>query len=45
MPSTPCDALRRQGYQFFSPVSSAALKPCMWCKRALGGGEMCYKHQ
>jgi tRNA wybutosine-synthesizing protein 1 len=45
MPSAPCDALRRQGYQFFSPVSSAALKPCMWCRRALSGGEMCYKHQ
>lgn len=45
MPSGPCDALRRQGYQFFSPPSSAALKPCMWCKRALAGGDMCYKHQ
>jgi len=45
MPSGPCDALTKQGYQFFSPQSSAALKPCMWCKRALAGGEMCYKHQ
>jgi len=45
MPSAPCDALRKQGYQFFSKTSSAALKPCMWCKRALQGGEMCYKHQ
>ncbi len=45
MPSGPCDALRKQGYQFFSPPSSAALKPCLWCKRALAGGEMCYKHQ
>lgn len=45
MHSGPCDALRRQGYQFFSPESSAALKPCLWCKRALRGGEMCYKHQ
>jgi tRNA wybutosine-synthesizing protein 1 len=45
MPSAPCDALRKQGYQFFSPSSSAALKPCLWCKRALGGGDMCYKHQ
>jgi tRNA wybutosine-synthesizing protein 1 len=45
MPSRPCDPLRRQGYQFFSPASSAALKPCMWCKRALQGGAMCYKHQ
>ncbi|MHB8164917.1 MAG: 4-demethylwyosine synthase TYW1 [Methanoregula sp.] len=45
MPSAPCDALRRQGYQFFSKTSGAALKPCMWCKRALMGGDMCYKHQ
>jgi len=45
MLSGPCDALRKQGYQFFSPQSSAALKPCLWCKRALAGGEMCYKHQ
>lgn len=33
------------GYLFFDPSSSAALKPCLWCKRALTGGEMCYKHQ
>ena len=45
MLSAPCDILRRQGYQFFSGMSGAALKPCMWCKRALTGGEMCYKHQ
>jgi tRNA wybutosine-synthesizing protein 1 len=45
MPSSPCDPLRKQGYQFFSKTSSAALKPCMWCKRALAGGDMCYKHQ
>ena len=45
MLSEPCDALRRQGYQFFSKTSGAALKPCMWCKRALMGGDMCYKHQ
>lgn len=45
MPSGPCEALRHQGYQFFSPESSAALKPCLWCKRSLRGGEMCYKHQ
>ena len=45
MPSGPCDALNRQGYLFFSPNSSAALKPCLWCKRALTGGDMCYKHQ
>jgi tRNA wybutosine-synthesizing protein 1 len=45
MPSAPCDALRKQGYLFFSPTSTAALKPCLWCKRALTGGDMCYKHQ
>ncbi len=33
------------GYLFFDPTSSAALKPCLWCKRALTGGEMCYKNQ
>lgn len=33
------------GYQFFHPESSAALKPCLWCKRSLSGGEQCYKHQ
>lgn len=45
MLSKPCDPLQKQGYQFFSKTSTAALKPCMWCKRALSGGEMCYKHQ
>ncbi|HVN66105.1 MAG TPA: 4-demethylwyosine synthase TYW1 [Methanomicrobiales archaeon] len=49
MPSTPCEEsrlqLRRQGYQFVSPEASAAVKPCLWCKRALCGGEMCYKHR
>ena len=42
---SPHLALRKMGYQFFSPQSSAALKPCMWCKRAIMGDEMCYKHQ
>jgi tRNA wybutosine-synthesizing protein 1 len=41
----PAISLRRMGYLFFDPASSAALKPCLWCKRALTGGEMCYKHQ
>jgi tRNA wybutosine-synthesizing protein 1 len=44
-PSPPCKALRTQGYQFFAPDSSAAVKPCLWCKKALKGGEKCYKHQ
>ncbi len=47
MPSTPCEGarlqLRKQGYQFVSPSSWAAVKPCLWCKRALCGGGMCYK--
>ncbi len=43
--SQPCEALRRQGYQFFGEGCSAALKPCLWCKKALRGGEKCYKHQ
>ncbi len=41
----PDKALRRMGYQFFHPDSSAALKPCLWCKRSLAGGEQCYKNQ
>ncbi|MEI6292378.1 MAG: 4-demethylwyosine synthase TYW1 [Methanomicrobiales archaeon] len=45
MQSAPCEALKKQGYQFFSERSTAAVKPCLWCKRALRGGEMCYKHQ
>ncbi|HVP94251.1 MAG TPA: 4-demethylwyosine synthase TYW1 [Methanoregulaceae archaeon] len=45
MHSAACEALRKQGYQFFSDRSSAAVKPCMWCKRSLKGGEKCYKHQ
>jgi tRNA wybutosine-synthesizing protein 1 len=44
MHSEACKALKKQGYQFFNDVSSAALKPCMWNKRTLRGGEMCYKH-
>jgi len=43
--SQPCDALRRQGYQFFREGSSAALKPCLWCKKALRGEGKCYKNQ
>ncbi|TAJ45693.1 4-demethylwyosine synthase TYW1 [Methanofollis fontis] len=38
-------ALKKQGYQFFSPESTAAVKPCMWNKRSLKGGEMCYKNR
>jgi tRNA wybutosine-synthesizing protein 1 len=45
MLSERCKTLRKQGYQFFSQTASAALKPCLWCKRALQGGEQCYKHQ
>jgi tRNA wybutosine-synthesizing protein 1 len=45
MPSPPCKALRSQGYQFVAPDSSAAVKPCLWCKSALKGGKKCYKNQ
>ncbi|HJK14222.1 MAG TPA: radical SAM protein, partial [Methanocorpusculum sp.] len=44
-PKTPQNSLHRQGYNFIAENSSAAVKPCMWCKRALRGGEQCYKHQ
>jgi tRNA wybutosine-synthesizing protein 1 len=45
MLSGPCEALKRQGYQFVLPGSSAAVKPCLWCKKTLKGGDQCYKHQ
>jgi len=45
MHSEACKKLKKQGYQFFNENSSAALKPCMWNKRTLRGGDMCYKHQ
>ncbi|MDH7593737.1 MAG: 4-demethylwyosine synthase TYW1 [Methanomicrobiales archaeon] len=45
MLSVPCDALRRQGYQFFSTRSSAAVKPCLWCKSDLRSRGACYKYQ
>ena len=46
-PATAATSLHRQGYNFIAPESgsSAAVKPCMWCKRALRGGDQCYKHQ
>ena len=40
-----CEGLKRQGYQFVKPGSSAAVKPCLWCKMSLTGGGQCYKHQ
>jgi len=39
------EALHHQGYNFISEESSSAIKPCMWCKRAIRGGQSCYKHQ
>lgn len=45
MHSQLCEPLQKQGYQFFSPSSSAAVKPCLWCKAALSLKGMCYKHQ
>lgn len=43
--ASPETSLHRQGYNFIAEDSSAAVKPCMWCKRSLRGGESCYKHQ
>lgn len=45
MRSPQCDPLRRQGYQFFREGCSAAVKPCLWCRKALKGSGSCYKHQ
>lgn len=42
---TARELLHRQGYNFVSETGSAAVKPCLWCKRAVRGGEQCYKHQ
>ena len=44
-PDTPRKLLHRQGYNFISEDSSAAVKPCLWCKRAVRGGDSCYKNQ
>jgi tRNA wybutosine-synthesizing protein 1 len=33
--------LAKQGYHL---VGSGAVKPCLWLKRSLRGGEQCYKH-
>jgi tRNA wybutosine-synthesizing protein 1 len=33
--------LARQGYHL---VGSAAVKPCLWLRRAMRGGDQCYKH-
>ena len=44
-PLSPRDSLHRQGYNFIADDATAAVKPCLWCKRALRGGESCYKHQ
>ena len=45
MSENPRESLHRQGYNFISDESTAAIKPCMWCKRAVRGGDSCYKHQ
>lgn len=42
---SPREQLHRQGYNFIAEDSSAAVKPCLWCKRAVRGGDSCYKHQ
>ncbi|MDD1677416.1 MAG: 4-demethylwyosine synthase TYW1 [Methanomicrobiales archaeon] len=45
MRSPQCNPLKRQGYQFFKDNSSAAVKPCLWCRKALKGNGACYKNQ
>jgi tRNA wybutosine-synthesizing protein 1 len=35
------ETLTRQGYHL---VGSGAVKPCMWLRRAMRGGDQCYKH-
>jgi len=45
MEENPREALHHQGYNFISDESTSAVKPCMWCKRAIRGGDSCYKHQ
>ena len=45
MRSPQCNPLKRQGYQFFNDGSSAAVKPCLWCRKALKGNGACYKNQ
>lgn len=44
-PLSPRESLHRQGYNFIAEDATAAVKPCLWCKRALRGGDSCYKHQ
>jgi tRNA wybutosine-synthesizing protein 1 len=43
MPSQipPTDTLARQGYHL---VGGGAVKPCLWLRRAMRGGDQCYKH-
>lgn len=37
----PSDTLARQGYHL---VGGGAVKPCLWLRRAMRGGDQCYKH-
>ncbi len=39
--SNPSDTLARQGYHL---VGGGAVKPCMWLRRSMRGGDQCYKH-
>ena len=45
MPSTPCDPLRKQGYQFFSTAFLSCTQALHVVQARPAGGEMCYKHQ
>lgn len=35
------ERLQRQGYHL---VASGAVKPCLWLRRSIRGGDQCYKH-
>jgi tRNA wybutosine-synthesizing protein 1 len=39
--TSPTQTLARQGYHL---VGGGAVKPCMWLRRAMRGGDQCYKH-
>lgn len=40
-PPTMAEMLKRQGYHL---VAHGAVKPCLWLRRSIRGGDQCYKH-
>jgi tRNA wybutosine-synthesizing protein 1 len=40
-PPAMSDQLKRQGYHL---VAHGAVKPCLWLRRSIRGGDQCYKH-